>query len=106
MSDLTIVTNHQPRLMLYGYDLTAKERSDFDYLTDDEVSTGDFVRYGGQVYHLDDVEIAPDSLKALGWDGYVPAFYFAGVCFRYFDTDGSPLDGGDRVICGKYAALD
>jgi hypothetical protein len=102
MSDkVTVITNHVPRQMLYGYELTAKERNEFDYLTDFEIDTHDFVRYRGWVYDIDDTMAITDLDRdhpqrewMRGWDSYVSDSYFSGVLFK--------LVGDGHVICATY----
>jgi len=109
---LTIVTNNVPREVLYGYELSAEERAEFDYIdwVAVEAGTGDigeFVRYKGTLYDLGDV-MSTREILASGeagelrrWDGYVSDSYFSGVLFRW-PREG--LDGIDseHVICGRY----
>jgi hypothetical protein len=91
---LTIKTNNVPRDVLYWFDLSDKERKDFDYIKDDESPT--FFRYRGNVYDLGEFmrHAFPDLS---GWDGYSPDSYFSGVVVRF-------VDDYDRVVCGTYFA--
>lgn len=106
----TIVTNNKPRPIVDACELTPAERERFDYLDWPAITAGEdsasFVRYKGDLFDLGEVLMAPDDLKALGWDGYVTGTYFSGWCFRYFDRDGYELDGGDSVIVGLYMVTD
>ncbi len=42
---MKITTNNQPRTPLYGYELPPEQRKEFDYLTDEEYETRDFIKY-------------------------------------------------------------
>lgn len=50
---MKITTNHQPRPVLYWYDLTGAERAELDYLDDeDKQADARLFRYRGHVYDL------------------------------------------------------
>lgn len=86
----TIITNHQPRNLLYGYELTAKEREDFDYIDEDEFDTHAFFRYRGICYDFDDLERS----NVKGWDGQHTDSFFSAVLVKVVNDD--------QVICGLY----
>lgn len=98
MSELRIVTNNIPRDILYWYDLTEKERREFDYLdTEERQSDATFFRYRGATYDLGEfmrIDVnAPESMKQ--WHGYSSDSYFSGVLVRY-------VENFERVICALY----
>lgn len=84
MSKLTVKTNHQFRDVVYGYELTDKERKEFDYLTEEELEFRSFARYKGWTYDLNEFTRAPDSFP--GWDGIQSDSYFSGVVIKYDET--------------------
>ena len=92
---MEIITNHQPRLMLYGSELTEKERAEFDYM--DDIEEGKFFRYKGRVYDLGEFLIIDDNApeKMRVWDGYSSDSYFSGVLIKVSDC-------GDYVTCATY----
>ena len=90
---MKIRTNKVPREILSGFELTDKERKEFDYLSEDELSEQRFARYRDWVYDLGDMMAAPESLK--GWDAAHADSYFSGVLFKY-------TDDFERVICATY----
>lgn len=96
-----VVTNHHHRPVLYWSDLTPKEREWFDYITDrtpnPEDVTESFFRYRGEVYDLTEFEVAPDSIRALGFDAHQTSSYFDAVAVRYFDEDGN-YHGDESVV--------
>lgn len=90
---LTITTNNQPRFLLNWFDLTDKERSEFDYLkTEEEQSEHQFFRYRGWTYDLGEFMRAPEELKP--WHGYHGDSYFSGILVKYV--------GDESVICATY----
>ena len=107
---MKIITNNQPRDLLYWYDLTEKEQADFDHIEDGEFNG---FRYKGQVYDLGEfvrilsrsqqnngyhnsfAHTCDDGDTMLGWSGVQSETYFSGVLVKL-------LDGGDSVIVGRY----
>lgn len=97
---MEVITNHHWYDVLSGYELTAKERKEFDYLDDEEIMAPRFFRYRGQVYDLGEFMRVPKDQPWAGvnirsWDGYVSDSYFSGVVVR-FDED------GERIQVGTY----
>lgn len=97
---LTIITNHVPRDIVDGWELTPQEREEFDYLDWDAIERGEdsasFVRYKGELYDLGDLE-RPTSDIFPGWDAYLSDTFFSGVLFRYVEDDGDW-----RIVMGRY----
>lgn len=86
---MEIRTNNHWRPLIYGYELSAKERAEFDYIDADEISTHDFFRYRGIVYDPSDFmairEVVPHPQRE-GWEhwhGYISDSYFSGILIRY-----------------------
>lgn len=93
--NVTIVTNNQPRAVLYWHELTPRERSEFDYLeNDDAQSAASFARYRGAVYDLGEF-MRIDGGPLAAWLGYAGDTFFSGVVVR---LDSS----GDSVTFGRY----
>ena len=88
---MKIRTNNQAREILSGFDLTDKERKEFDYLSEEELAAPRFVRYRDWAYDLGDMMAA----QTKGWDSVHNDTYFSGVLFKY-------TDDGERVICATY----
>lgn len=100
MSELRIVTNHRPRDVLRWYDLTDKERAEFDYIDLEwKQDDAEFMRYLGSTYDLHDMERGmggssmPEQFK--GWDDYLSDTFFSGILIRW-------VDNGERVIAGRF----
>lgn len=98
-----ITTNNVPRDTLDSWELTPAERAEFDYLgwtaLDDGSDSRTFVRYRGELIDLSDVPLAPDALRALGWDGFASDSYFSGVAVRY-------VEDAERVIVARVIVED
>lgn len=85
---LTIRTNHHYRNLLYGYELTPKERADFDYIEDD-LDSHEFVRYAGRVLALSEAMLTSVS----GWDGQWDDTVFSCILVKYSE-DGEQVKLG------------
>ena len=90
---ITVKTNNIPRAIFSGYELTDKEKAEFDYYAPNELGDALFFRYKGEVYDTGEFLLAPDSLKP--WQGYSSTSYFSGIVIMY-------TNGGDSVIVGAY----
>ena len=95
---MLVKCNNIPRPILYGFELSEKERADFDYCED--IESEQFIKYKGQLYHLGDImrinygrECLPEEFKK--FDGYVSDSFFSGVLFRF-------ADDCESVICATY----
>lgn len=82
---MQIITNNIPRQLINGYELTDKEKSNFDYL--DNTDSHNFVKYKGFIYDVSEFisTYNMDSLK--DWDGYSSDSYFSGVLIKIIDSD-------------------
>ena len=92
MTNIKIITNNKPRQLIYGYELTDKQKQDFDYIED--IDSHDFVKYKNNIYDLSEfmrIETI-DSFK--DWHGYSSDSYFSGTLVKYIDSD--------TVIMGWY----
>lgn len=86
---MEIITNHQPRNVINWYELSDKERADFDWEGANECC---YFRYRGNVYCLSEFMRASGNIALLGWDGMEADSYFSGTLVKYAD------DCGDSVI--------
>ena len=87
MDKPTIKTNLVPRNMIYGYELTAKERLGFDYLSAEEIDTADFVRYLGQVHYMGNFMRYGVEHKGIVWDGCETDSFFSGTLIHICKDD-------------------
>jgi hypothetical protein len=106
---MKITTNHHRREVIHEYQLTAKEREEFDYLDWAAMERGEdsrsFIRYHGVLYDLSDTEPGPGSQgmppSLKDWSCYRSDTYFSGVVFRWVQDD-PPYSDDWLVICGSY----
>jgi hypothetical protein len=100
-----VITNNVPRDVIDAWELTPKEREDFDYLDWAAIERGEdsatFVRAWGTLYDLGEFSAdwgitrgsgLPEHLK--GWDGYLSESAFTAVVIRY-------VDNFERVVVGR-----
>ncbi len=98
----TIITNHVPRFIVDAHELTADERSEFDYYEWDKIEAGEdsasFIRYKGELVDLAEFEVwdNPSSPTRQGWDGIRPDSFFSGLVVRYAD------EAFETVVVGRY----
>ena len=97
---MDIVTNNAPRQLINGFELSDKERQEFDYLTDDELCESVFFKYKGDIYDLgefmritDTMTLHDNQLKE--WDGYMADSYFSGILVRYIERD-------EEIVVGQF----
>lgn len=97
---MKIITNNKPRHIIYGFELSNKEKEQFDYL--DNIDECSFFRYKGEIYDMGEfMRIArgqaPHPLRP-GWErwhGYSSDSYSSGVLVRY-------TSDYESVIVGRY----
>lgn len=95
---MKIITNNKPRHIIYGFELSDKEKEQFDYL--DNIDECSFFRYKGEIYGLGefmriDKVIAPHPQRPgwENWQGYSSDSYFSGVLVRYTSDNESVIVG-------------
>lgn len=82
---IKIMTNNTPRQLVYGYELTDKQKQDFDYIED--IDSHDFVIYKGNVLDLSEF-MRIDTIEHFnGWHGYSSDSFFSGTLVKYCDND-------------------
>ena len=69
-----------------------------EIMYDDE--GGQYVTYRGSRYALSEFTVAPDSVKALGFDGVAVESAFSAVVIRFFGRDGEMIEDGDSAVIG------
>jgi hypothetical protein len=96
-SKLNIITDNKPRDIIFGYELSEKERDEFDYINWQEVEAGEqtaeFVRYKGELYDLHDMEVS----RIEGWDSMLTDTFFSGILVKY-------CNDFESVIMGRFYA--
>lgn len=98
---MNIVTNNQVRDILYWFQLTDREQSEFDYLdTETMRESASFFRYKNNVYDLGEFMRAEKIPEFEGWDGYSSDSFFSGILVKYPKDEWGYIDDG--VIVGHY----
>lgn len=92
MNNIKIITNNKPRQLIYGYELTDKQKQDFDYI--DDIDCHDFVKYKNNIYDLSEFMRIENNDNLKDWHGYSSDSYFSGTLVKYIDED--------TVIMGWY----
>jgi hypothetical protein len=100
MSEVTIITNNVPRDVIDAYELTPKEREEFDYLDWKKIElledSAQFFRYKGELYDLGDFQrVGTADGNFLDWDGFITDSFFSGILIRY-------VDEFERVVVGRF----
>jgi hypothetical protein len=84
--NVKIYGNNHDIPLVYWYELTDKEKKEFDYINDPESNFTGF-RYKGNVYGLDEFmrveNYAPDWMKK--FDGYKGDSFFSGILVKFTD---------------------
>src|SRR5258708_24927808 len=94
---MKIITNHQPRNTLFYYELTTKERQDFNYLdTTEKQETTVFFRYKKNTYDINQFMRTPKDTEISNWDGYHGDSFYSGIVIKYVCLSAS------QVIVGLY----
>lgn len=97
---LTIRTNHVPRVTIDAFDLTLKERLEFDYIDWDGIDKGEtlarFVRFKGQLYDLEQFVRCNHACGMADWDGYSADTAWSGVLVCFIGHS------SERVLVGQY----
>ena len=98
---LTIRTNNAKRDILDAWQLTEKERKEFDYLDWGAIEKGEgsasFFRYKAQLYDLGEFVQVPHGSGLSNWHGYTSQTFFSGVVIKY-------CEDFERVIVGDYCS--
>lgn len=79
--------NGHARDVLYWKDLTDVEREEWDYLRLTDSDWRSFTRFRGEVYSLEDFEIAEGIFKGLGYHGVLTLSAFSAILVRYITVD-------------------
>lgn len=91
---MQIITNNVPRNIVSGFELTEKEKQEFDYL--DDVDSGSFFRYKGLVYDIGEAMLVPETNSELkSWQGIYTESFFSGVLITI-------TDDCEEVVVGRY----
>ena len=94
---MTIKTNNRYQPLLHWEQLTKRERSDFDWITDSDHDPAEFqfFRHKGNCYCMADFMPCPKDTFLDKWDGYHGDSFFSGVAIKLSDC-------GDCVKVATY----
>lgn len=86
-------SNYHWRDLINGYELTDKERQNFDYYDDEEIMCQNFFRYKGELYDLGDFMRVPSGsyLAYYGWQGSSATSAFSAMLIKLSND-------GERVM--------
>jgi len=96
--EIEITSTMREKPMVYGYQLTDREKRDYDYMED--IDSADFFWYRKRLYALDDfMRLDPKGAMSMEgyWHGYVGDSFFSGVLVHICEDK-------DGVIVGTYIA--
>lgn len=92
---ITIRTNNQARDLVQGYELSDKERKEFDYYDNaEELNFALFFRYKGDIYDFSEVVRLDDKENFNGWHGSIGTSYFSGILVKILDDE--------QIIVGNF----
>lgn len=94
---MKVRTDHKWKLLKYGYELSKKQRKQFDYLSDEEFDTHNFVKYRNSYYDVNEFMRVPKHSDMPGWDGYHGETYFSGIVIK-LSSDGERYKIGEAYI--------
>jgi hypothetical protein len=100
---ITVRTNHVPRDLIDGWELTEKERKEYDHYDwsaiDDGSASATFFRYRGWTYDLDNFERFEKTGEGLShyWDGHAADSVWSATLIKLVEADYNEK----RVIVGR-----
>jgi hypothetical protein len=89
---MEIKTNHHFRPTLFWFELTDKEKQEYDY---EDAQEWSYFRYKGWAYTLADFMRVGAHSPFQGWDAYHGGSFFSGVVIKLSDC-------GEAVKVGTY----
>lgn len=96
MNQMRVITNRVPRELIYGCELTNKERAEFDFLLPEEIDCDLFFRYRGYTYYLGNFMRHENMIiDGIEWHGSQGDNYFAGTLVHLCGDH-------EHVIVGRY----
>lgn len=100
------ITNEETLPIIDGYELTGQERNEFDYINWDAIEKGNdsasFVRYKGELYDLNDLEVASTDIFGSRWKTCISQTLFSGILFSFSKNP----DEDDEVTVAMYYVSD
>ena len=92
---MIIKCNNKPRQKIYGYQLTDKQKAEFDYIND--IDSHDFFVYKGEIYDPYDFMRVCDwhNNPFDGYHGYISESFFSGILIKF-------CEDSDYIIVASY----
>lgn len=91
MRELKVTTNNKPRQLIYGWELTDKQKAWFGYYDPafglSDIEDALFFWYKGWLYDLSDFVRTENELKNMGWDGVMHDTFFSGIVVKFCKDD-------------------
>ena len=84
---MPIITNNKLRFIIYGCELTAKEREQFDYYDKQELDNATFVKYKGSIYDIGEFMRVEENSDLLPWQGYSAQSAFHAILIKFTDNE-------------------
>ena len=98
-----VITDHKWKNFLYGYELTKKERAEFDWMNSEEIEGSLFIRYRKTVYALGEFmahrapfDCVPEDSPLASWHGHRADSFFSAVVIRV-SNDGEQYQIGTMI---------
>jgi hypothetical protein len=87
MAELKIISNHHKIPLIYWYELTDKEKSEFDWIINNNDDPNDFTffHYKNNTYCLSEFMRIDNNDDMKSWDGYSSDSFFSGILVKYTD---------------------
>ena len=101
VNQIEIKTNNVPRFLLDGWELSTKEREEFDYIEDVGEEIARFFRYKDRIYDSHEFQTTagmPEGNPLKQWDGIQNDSFFSGIVIRFVSLS----ETSDAVIVGTY----
>jgi hypothetical protein len=89
---LKIFGNNHNAPLIYGYELTDKEKKEYDFLEIEELETSRFFRFKGWTYYLGnfmhvDGKNSPFEDCPIKFDGHAGDSFFSGVLVKFSEDN-------------------
>ncbi len=80
-----IISNYHDLPFLSGHDLPQSAKDDMDYMNQEELDNGQFLKYEGNYYSLGDFIMIYNKEPFKNWSGYASQTALSGVLIKVSD---------------------
>lgn len=93
---MIIKCNNKPRPIIYGFELSDKQKVDFNYLGEN-INENRFFMYKNEIYDINDFMRVCDlhNNPFSGYHGYISESFFSGILIKL-------CDNSDYIIVARY----